>query len=578
MKIRTKIITVFMPIVILSILSVAAAAVIPSNSAITLVAKNFFKFKVDTFKKEVIKQYELLVEGGVSENEKVISDTKNSVVSFAKNRLIEYRVSSDLNEPDVTDWLVFGFSDDNKVDFYTADFPFQISENEAEELRELIDQSTVADEFGNSSDRIPFTTNVFLGGEKRVLQGFNFSPFEVTYFLTVRESAYFSVVNMLIYLSGGILILFIVFAAMMTLILSSVLTRPIINISNSMEEIIRSGDLEQKVQIEYNDETGQLAHTFNIMTGELEKAHTQIKGYAYQAVLARNNEVKIRNIFQKYVPQELIDKFFENPESMLVGDNRKVAILFSDIRSFTTISENMKPDELVQSLNDYFTVMVDLVVDRKGVVDKYIGDAIMAFFGAPVAHDDDPLQSVLTALEMSDKVKIFNKKQVESGRPPFLIGVGVNYGEVTVGNIGTEKKMDYTVIGDTVNLASRLEGLTKEYRQEVIISEFLYFEVKRQIPCRMLDVVAVKGKSKGVRIYSPKKVLTALEAEGWKLHNKAMRLYLSQHFEQAVELFDQVGHLLPDDFPSTLMKERCLELKGKKLPENWDGVRVMKTK
>ncbi len=133
-------------------------------------------------------------------------------------------------------------------------------------------------------------------------------------------------------------------------------------------------------------------------------------------------------------------------------------MLFSDIRGFTTISEGMSPDDLVSSLNRYFSGQVDIIMNRSGIVDKYIGDAIMAFFGAPVTHDDDALQAILAGIEMSEAVEDFNRQQKELGKPEFHIGVGINYGIVTVGNIGTDKKMDYTVIGDMVNLASRLEG------------------------------------------------------------------------------------------------------------------------
>ncbi len=184
---------------------------------------------------------------------------------------------------------------------------------------------------------------------------------------------------------------------------------------------------------------------------------------------------------------------------MLVGENRVLSVLFSDIRSFTTISEGMAPDDLVDSLNRYFNVMVDIIMARKGIVDKYIGDAIMAFFGAPVKHEDDALQSVKAGLEMDAGLADFNARQKAAGKPQWQIGVGINFGEVTVGNIGTEKKMDYTVIGDMVNLASRLEGLTKQYHQRIIISETLHDKVKDSVPCRLLDYVAVKGKKERVK-------------------------------------------------------------------------------
>lgn len=573
MKIKSKIVWVFLPIVILSILSVSMAVLIPARTSIERIAQNYLKFKTDVFHKEVIKQYELLMEGELLSNETLLRSTQSGLIHFAKSRLVEYRQTAKGEEQ--TDWVVLALNPEGEIELSTADLPFSLTSDESRRLLSHIRQSLGGDTL--TTDEIPFTV-MELGGDKQVFEGFYFAPFNLYYLIAVKEKAYFSVIDSLLLISGIILVVFILFSFGMTLLLARYLTRPISHIKHSMETIIESGDLSLTVPIEYNDETGQLAHTFNIMTSELNKAYTQIKNYAFQAVLARNDEAKIRNIFQKYVPQDLIDKYFEHPESMLVGDNRKVAVLFSDIRSFTTISEGLKPDELVSCLNDYFTVMVDIILNRKGIVDKYIGDAIMAFFGAPVDHPDDPFQSVMTALEMSRLVKQFNRQQAERGRPEFRIGVGVNWGEVTVGNIGTEKKMDYTVIGDTVNLASRLEGLTKEYRQEVIISEFLYHEVKDKIPCRMLDVVAVKGKTKGVRIFAPNDRLSQSETVAWNHHNLAMRDYLRRDFRSAVAHFDQVLHLLPDDYPAQLLRERCRSLMNKPLPDNWDGVRVLLTK
>jgi class 3 adenylate cyclase len=322
-----------------------------------------------------------------------------------------------------------------------------------------------------------------------------------------------------------------------------------------------------------------MSHTFNIMLDELQKAYDQIKKYAFETVLAQKKEEKIRHIFQKFVPQELIDKFFQNPEEMLVGQNRELAILFSDIRSFTTISESMQPDDLVNSLNRYFSSMVDIIMYRHGVIDKYIGDAIMAFFGAPVKHDDDAVSSVIAAMEMTEALDAFNANQEKLGKPPFKIGIGINYGIVTVGNIGCDKKMDYTVIGDAVNLASRLEGLTKPYHQPLIFSEFLYEQVKDAFPCRLIDSVAVKGKTKGVRIYTARRSLSPEVAKAWDLHAVAMDHYYNRRFQEARDTFRDVTSMLGrDDFASTSMAERSARYMADPPPEIWDGVEVLHEK
>jgi class 3 adenylate cyclase len=263
---------------------------------------------------------------------------------------------------------------------------------------------------------------------------------------------------------------------------------------------------------------------------------------------------------------------------MLVGDNRVLSVLFADIRSFTSISEKMPPDDLVNNLNRYFSVMVKIIEDRQGTIDKYIGDAIMAFFGAPVKHEDDALQSVLAGIEMNEALSSFNANQAKLGKPEWRIGIGINYGVVTVGNIGTETKMNYTIIGDMVNLASRLEGLTKKYHQPLLISESLQLKVKENLPSRLIDKVAVKGKTRGVKIFTVKKALSNTEAEAWGLHNQGMDRYYRRDFRGAVDCFQKTQRALPKDYAAELMMDRCLDFMKTPPPKDWDGVEIMDEK
>jgi class 3 adenylate cyclase len=221
---------------------------------------------------------------------------------------------------------------------------------------------------------------------------------------------------------------------------------------------------------------------------------------------------------------------------------------------------------------------VDVIITRHGTPDKYIGDAIMALFGAPVKHDDDAWQSVMAGLDMLDALGRFNAEQAERDGPPFRIGIGINYGEVTVGNIGYEKKMDYTVIGDMVNLASRLEGLTKIYHEPLIISESMHQSVGTRIPCRMLDRVAVKGKTEGVRIYGVRRELGPAEREGWELHEQGIAFYYGREFEKALDCFDTVQQFLPGDAACARFAQRCRTHIGNPPGPAWDGVEVITEK
>jgi class 3 adenylate cyclase len=224
-------------------------------------------------------------------------------------------------------------------------------------------------------------------------------------------------------------------------------------------------------------------------------------------------------------------------------------------------------------------------MNRNGIVDKYIGDAIMAFWGAPVKHDDDALQAVLSALEMTEAVKSFNENQKKIGKPEFHIGIGINYGIVTVGNIGSERKMDYTVIGDMVNLASRMEGLTKTYHAELLVSETLREAIRNvkndeaaSLSFRLLDIVAVKGKTRGVKIYTVKKSPQAEEKRAWALHNNGMKLYYSRDFQGASRYFREAMTLLPGDFNAASLLERCRAYAASPPPPGWNGVEVMHSK
>jgi class 3 adenylate cyclase/HAMP domain-containing protein len=381
------------------------------------------------------------------------------------------------------------------------------------------------------------------------------------------------------YLQTGIILsVSTILALVLLLIFSYLLTRPLKNVVGAMREIISTSDLSKRVEILYKDETGELGHTFNLMTGELGKANDLVKGYALQAVVAQHKEQKIRTMFQKYVPKAVIDQFFASPEQMLVGEDRILALLFSDIRGFTTISEKMLPNEVVESLNYYFDMMVNIVMRHHGVVDKYMGDAIMAFYGAPERTRYEASQAVESGFEMLEALEDFNKWQEAKGRPAFRIGIGINYGVVTVGNIGSEKKMDYTVIGDMVNLGSRLEGLTKEYNQPLIVSESVQMKIKDRFPCRLLGRAIVKGRTKGIGIFTARKELTPEHQHAWGLHEEATRMYYDRKFEDAHRLFQKVHDMLPEDRPSAKFIERCRQYIKNPPAADWSGAEAMTVK
>jgi len=552
MKIRWKMVFIALPLIVAPLLVTGFISSLAARNGITRVATGFLRFKMDDLLNYANSQWNLLVENKLAGNEEFLEATRNAVVSFARSLI---RGESELI-----------FAVDRLGALAMATGELSLSAEEARNLDRLREKG--------------FSGWVQLraGGVERVAQTASFEPFGWYLLVTEQRATFYRITSQIFWQTGLILSVSLVVAVVLLMFFSFYLTNPLLLIATAMRQIISTGDLSQRVEVLYKDETGELGHSFNLMVAELDKAYQEIKGYALKAAIAHHKEQKIRNIFQKYVPKTVIDQIFSNPESMLTGQERILALLFSDVRGFTTITESMLPHEVVESLNAYFGAMVEIIIKRKGIVDKYIGDAIMAFFGAPVRYRDEALQAVLSAFEMLEALQGFNEWQLRRKRPAFKIGIGINYGVVTVGNIGSERKMDYTVIGDMVNVASRLEGLTKVYKEELIVSESVVKYLEGRFPCRLIDRVVVKGKTSGIGIYVPRRELSAEQREAWELHGKAVKLYYSRGFAAAAEAFQGVLRILPQDRVAAMFLERSRSFQKTPPPAGWTGAEVMTEK
>ena len=289
-------------------------------------------------------------------------------------------------------------------------------------------------------------------------------------------------------------------------------------------------------------------------------------------------EQRLRRAFSRFVPEEVIDRLTEDAasETESINEKRKVAVLICDIRNFTSISERNKPENVVSFLNEYFKKMVKVIKKHGGAIDKFMGDAIMALFGTPVSYEDNARRAVDAALEMQSLVPGISCSNlfIPEGMN-FNVGIGIHYGDVIVGSIGCAEKSDYTVIGDTVNLASRLEGLTKSYGAGIIISGAVKNELNRKYNLLHLDTVKVKGKSVGVQIYRVDE--NALNADYVQCYKKALDLYTNGAWNLAASYFERAQQLLPADKSASKMYERCLEFISNP-PLNWDGAYSLNTK
>lgn len=222
----------------------------------------------------------------------------------------------------------------------------------------------------------------------------------------------------------------------------------------------------------------------------------------YKVLTEEENVKYIRNTFSKFVSKDIVNELLANPESLkLGGEKKELTVFFSDIRGFTTMSESLSPEDLVHLLNEYLSTMTNLVIAYKGTIDKYMGDAIMAFWGAPVPNSDHAYCACLTSIKQLEELKVMQDRWAANGWPVIDIGIGLNTGFAVAGNMGSSHRMDYTVMGDTINLGSRLEGTNKQYGTRIIISEFTYAQVKDRVYARELDDIRVKGKNEPVKIY-----------------------------------------------------------------------------
>ncbi len=288
------------------------------------------------------------------------------------------------------------------------------------------------------------------------------------------------------------------------------------------------------------------------------------------------------NAFGQYLAPTVIEEIVKNPDKLRLGGERKVlTAFFSDVQGFSTISENLSPEELVELLNDYLTRMTTILLKHGGTVDKYEGDAIIAFFGAPVSFDDHAERACLTAIEMQKELQNMRKELKKEGRPVLKARIGINTGPMVVGNMGSSTRMDYTIMGDAVNLASRLEGVNKQYGTFTMISEYTQKELSNNIVTRKLDIIRVVGKREPVTIYEvvdKKENITEETKKLITLFHKGREEYALRNWEEAAAYFKEALAVFPEDPASLCYISRCEAFLKNPPPEGWDGVYEMTSK
>ncbi len=305
---------------------------------------------------------------------------------------------------------------------------------------------------------------------------------------------------------------------------------------------------------------------------------TAIALTTYRYLSEEREKRQIKKTFQHYLSPEVIETLLKDPSQLKLGGKRmELSVLFVDIRGFTTLSEQLSPEDLASLLNAFTDGMTQVILDTGGLVDKYIGDSVMAVFGAPVQQPDHAARACRAALGMVQEVRRLNRELPLPEGVDLRVGVGVNSGPMVVGNMGSRLRFNYTVVGDNVNLASRLEGQTKEYGVEVVISQSTREQVgDDEFLVRVLDVIRVKGKRLPVTIYELLGPRPPETPRHLSLYQQAFDAYLERDFGRAVELLEEAAELAPEDGPTRVLLARARDYLRQPPPEDWDGV-VTKT-
>jgi adenylate cyclase len=302
---------------------------------------------------------------------------------------------------------------------------------------------------------------------------------------------------------------------------------------------------------------------------------------AYGFFMEARSRQLITGLFGTYVPKELVAEMAKNPEEYSMrGESRVMTVLFSDVRDFTSISEGLTAEQLKDMMNAYLSEMTEVIQHQRGTIDKYIGDAIMAFWGAPLPDENHAAHAVGTALDMQKRIRALDDHFIKQGWPPLNIGVGLNCGEMNVGDMGSKFRRAYTVMGDAVNIASRLESLTKEYGVGILVSENIV-QAASGFVYREIDRAAVKGRTEGIPIYEPmgrmgEVVETQLqEFDRW---HKALDFYRKQRWDDAEALLKTLSFAAPESKLYKVYLKRIQQFRATTPGPTWNGLWVFTTK
>lgn len=369
-----------------------------------------------------------------------------------------------------------------------------------------------------------------------------------------KELEFISELRITLLSVGGIILLV---AIGISFFLSKGITMPIKKLSMAVR-VLGMGQLDTKVNIRTGDELELLGNAFNDMAKGLKERDF------------------IKSTFERYVSQTVAEEIIKNPDMVSLGGQKKtLTIFFTDIENFTNLSEILPPDVLINYLNHYFREMCSAIMEYNGTINEFLGDAILAFWGAPIAQEDHALLACKAALRCREFLVDLERKWVTEGLPPRTYRFGINTGEVIVGNIGSPSRFKYSAVGENVNLASRLEGANKYYGTQILISEKTYSIIKDVLTARYIDIIRAKGTSKPIKVYeliAEKGKIDIRKSEQLEHFDAGICAYRARMWEKAISCFTRVLHLAPEDKTAKVYVQRCHEYQQQSPAHDWDGV------
>jgi class 3 adenylate cyclase len=379
----------------------------------------------------------------------------------------------------------------------------------------------------------------------------NFKGNVALYVRYVSKTAYYGAVRTMVVNALGILLVSMVLSGLVFIFLYREIKNPVQKLVTEMEKM-KNFDFGEKKEV--------------INTSLVELA-ILVKGFEDMRMGLQS--------FQKYVPANLVRQLVETHQvARIGGKSKELTVFFSDISGFTKIAENLSPNQLTTQLSQYLDQVTNTILEGKGTVDKYIGDAVMAFWGAPYEMEDHALQACRAALRCQQRIRELSGRWKAEGKYEFNTRIGLSTGDIVVGNIGSEKRLNYTVIGDPVNLARRLETLNKEYKTSIIISQHTYEKCSKYVEVRPLDFVIVMGRAEPVAIYElvgESGDLSIKQKEFIGLFKSAVNFYLVRDWDRAIHILDLLAEKDPQDYPVKLYLERCRRFKMTAPDEHWQG-------